>query len=138
MKAEDLNKYWTDIYFCLHYAHEDKITHQAIRILQLVEKKQRIGINDISTYLKVSHNTASEHVKRNIEKKYLIKERDPADERRVILKLTELGKEVLERNTSLDKDKLQTILNRMTSEEEAMVEAAFKLLKDRADHVHHR
>jgi DNA-binding MarR family transcriptional regulator len=133
--VNSLNKYWTDVYFLLHYPHKEKITHQVIRILQLVEKKENVGISDISSYLNISHNTASENVKRIIEKKYLIKKRDTSDERKVVLKLTNEGKEVLQRNTSLDKEKLNKILNNMTSEEKELVESAFRLLKEHAKNV---
>ncbi|MFE4525819.1 MarR family winged helix-turn-helix transcriptional regulator [Cytobacillus firmus] len=130
-----LNNYWTDIYFHLHYPHKEKITHQVIRVLQLIEKKQNIGINDVSSYLNVSHNTASENVKRIIERSYVMKDRDPLDERRVVLKLTDLGREVLQRNTSLDESKLIDIWDNLSSDEKSLVESAFKLLRERAKNV---
>ncbi|WP_408009839.1 MarR family winged helix-turn-helix transcriptional regulator [Pseudalkalibacillus sp. A8] len=136
LNEETLNKHWTDIYFMLHYPHEEKITHQVIRILQLVEKREKVGINSIASYFNVSHNTASENVKRIIAKKYLKKRRDPEDDRRVILNITTLGKEVLYRNTSLDYDKLKSIINNMSSDEQLLVKNAFELLKKRAENVH--
>ncbi|MBS2968081.1 winged helix-turn-helix transcriptional regulator [Metabacillus sp. KIGAM252] len=131
-KAALINKYWTDIYFHLHYDHKEKVTHQVIRILQLVDKKTDAGINEVASSLKVSHNTASEHVKRIIEKGYLFKKRDTLDERKVILCLTDLGKEVLHRNTSLDEEKLNGILSELNPEEKGTVELALKLLSERA------
>ncbi|TYS57509.1 winged helix-turn-helix transcriptional regulator [Sutcliffiella horikoshii] len=133
--VKELNKYWTDIYFHLHYPHKEKITHQVIRILQLVEKKPNSGINEVACYLDVSHNTASENVKRIIERKYLMKERDPSDERKVVLKLTDVGRDVLQRNTSLDANKLTDIWESMSSAEKSLVESAFKILSERAKNV---
>ncbi|WP_404443211.1 MarR family transcriptional regulator [Sutcliffiella horikoshii] len=133
--VKELNKYWTDIYFHLHYPHKEKITHQVIRVLQLIEKKPNIGINEVACYLNVSHNTASENVKRIIERSYLMKERDPLDERKVVLKLTDLGREVLQRNTSLDENKLTDIWGDLSSDEKSLVESAFKLLRERAKNV---
>ncbi|MGE6256906.1 MarR family winged helix-turn-helix transcriptional regulator [Heyndrickxia sporothermodurans] len=127
-----LNQYWTDIYFHLHYPHKEKISHQAVRILQLVDKRENIGINEIASYLQVSHNTASEHVKRMIEKNYLIKKRDPLDERKVILCLTDEGKEVLHRNTSLDEEKLEKVLNQLDEQEQNLIKQALKILSERA------
>lgn len=123
-----LNQYWTDIYFHLHYLHREKISHQVVRILQFVDKKSGVGVNEIATYLQVSHNTASEHVKRTIEKGYLAKVRDPLDERKVILSLTESGEEVLYRNTSLDEEKLGKVLEQLNDDEEELVEQALKIL----------
>lgn len=127
-----LNQYWTDIYFHLHYLHREKISHQVVRILQLVDKKSGVGVNEIASYLQVSHNTASEHVKRTIDKGYLVKVRDPLDERKVILSLTELGQEVLYRNTSLDEEKLGKVLEQLNDDEEELVEQALKILSKRA------
>jgi MarR family transcriptional regulator, organic hydroperoxide resistance regulator len=131
-KVSLLNQYWTDIYFHLHYPHKEKISHQVIRILQLVDKQKEIGVNEVASYIQVSHNTASEHVKRAIEKKYLIKERDPFDERKVILFLTDAGKEVLHRNTSLDEEKLEDVLKQLDQNEVNIVEQALKILSERA------
>ncbi|MFX3673458.1 MAG: MarR family winged helix-turn-helix transcriptional regulator [Paenisporosarcina sp.] len=127
-----LNQYWTDIYFHLHYQHKEKISHQVVRILQLVDKQDEIGVKEIASYLNISHNTASEHVKRMMEKTYLIKMRDPQDERKVILCLTDFGKEVLLRNTSLDQEKLVKVLNQMDDSEKKIVEQALKVFSERA------
>ena len=86
-----LNDYWTDIYYHLHFSHKEKITHQVIRILQQIEKNNGIGIGEVATYLNISHNTASENVKRILQKGYLQKQRDSSDERKVSLCLTDMG-----------------------------------------------
>lgn len=130
--VKELNEYWTDIYFHLHYPHTEKISHQVVRILQLVEKKEEIGVNEVATNLQISHNTASEHVKRMVEKNFLIKERDKLDERRVLLHLTKSGKDVLHRNTSLDEEKLEQVMSQLADEEREIIEYAFKLLSERA------
>ncbi|MEH6942253.1 MarR family winged helix-turn-helix transcriptional regulator [Bacillus sp. JJ722] len=127
-----LNKYWTDIYFYLHYTHKEKISHQAVRILQLVEKEKNVGVNEIALYIQVSHNTASEHVKRLIEKEYLIKSRQPLDERKVILSLSDLGKEVLYRYTSLDEEKLAKIFLELNEDDKKVIEQALKILSEQA------
>ncbi|KAA0941042.1 winged helix-turn-helix transcriptional regulator [Sporosarcina sp. ANT_H38] len=127
-----LNQYWTDIYFHLHYPHKEKISHQVVRILQLVDKQEETGINEIAAHIQVSHNTASEHAKRMIEKGYIVKGRDPLDERKVILNLTNLGDEVLHKNTSLDVDKLEQVLNQLDEDEKKLVEQALKILSERA------
>ena len=130
--VEVINQYWTDIYFHLHYQHKEKISHQAVRILQLVDKQENIGVNEIASHINVSHNTASEHVKRMIEKNFLIKNRDADDQRKVILCLTDIGIEVLHRNTSLDEKKLEQILNQLDDNEKTIVELALKTLSERA------
>ncbi len=127
-----LNEYWTNIYFHLHYTHKEKISHQAVRILQLVEKRENVGVNEIAVKLQISHNTASEHVKRMMEKNYLTKKRNREDERRIILCLTDIGREVLHKNTSLDEEKLSVVLNQMSEQERDTVEKGLKILSERA------
>ncbi|MDP9723699.1 DNA-binding MarR family transcriptional regulator [Priestia aryabhattai] len=135
MKVEELNSYWTSIYYHLHYTHQEKITHQTIRLLQYIDKSSSVGIKEIADYLHVSHNTASEHVKRNIDKGYVYKNRDIHDERKVILHLTEAGKDLLKRNSSLDEEKVSAILREMTASEKQLIQQAFQLLSERAKHV---
>ncbi|MER2261964.1 MAG: MarR family winged helix-turn-helix transcriptional regulator [Psychrobacillus sp.] len=130
IQSNQLNQYWTDIYFYLHYPHVDKITHQAVRILQLLDKQSDAGINEVAQVLQVSHNTASEHVKRLIDKSYIVKEKSIEDQRRVTLRLTELGEEVLYRNTSLDDQKLSKVLDQLSQEEKVIIEKAFQTLSE--------
>lgn len=132
LNSSKLNQYWTDIYFHLHYPHGEKITHQVVRILQLIEKKDRVVVNDVATHLKISPNTASEHVKRMIHKNYIEKKRDQNDERKVILQLTDFGKNVLHENTSLDVEKLKHVFSKMDEVEQELILKAFKLLSERA------
>ncbi|WP_026585051.1 MarR family winged helix-turn-helix transcriptional regulator [Bacillus sp. J33] len=132
-----LNHLWTDIYYQLRYNHQEKITHQSIRILQVIQKEEEVGIKEIAEAIQVSHNTASEHIKRLLEKNYVFKTRSTKDERKVILGLSDLGIEVLHRHSSLDEEKLKQVLfERMSYEERQRIIEAFTLLKERAKDVH--
>ncbi|EWG12892.1 MarR family winged helix-turn-helix transcriptional regulator [Cytobacillus firmus] len=132
-----LNHLWTDIYYQLRYIHQEKITHQSVRILQVIQKEEEAGIKEVAEAIQVSHNTASEHIKRLIEKKYVFKTRSSKDERKVILRLSDLGIDVLYRHSSLDEDKLRQVLfERMSDEERQRILEAFTLLKERAKDVH--
>ena len=131
-EIELLNQYWTDIYFSLHYAHEEQISHQAVRILQMIEKTDLNSVGNIAEYLKVSHNTASEHVKKLVGKGFLFKSRSDVDERKVILHLTKLGKEVLQKNTSLDESKLEKIMHSLSDKERSDLMNSLKILSERA------
>ncbi|MFY4774189.1 MarR family winged helix-turn-helix transcriptional regulator [Metabacillus sp. RGM 3146] len=138
MNAELLNKAWTDLYYHLHYKHEESLTHQNIRCMQAVKKNEQATIQFISKILDVTHHTASEHMKRLIQKGYVKKERSNADKRVVYVKLTELGEEVLKKNTELDEEKVQAVLKRFTDEEQKQISTAFALLAREAKHVFSR
>ncbi|MED1826381.1 MarR family winged helix-turn-helix transcriptional regulator [Brevibacillus agri] len=128
----NINQNWTDIYHLLHYVHQENISHQAIRLLQHIEKKKETTIGDLATYIGVTHNTASEHIKRLIKKGFVSKQRSVEDERKVFVILTNEGKEVLYRNTRLDDEKLKNVLENLNPSEIEMIEKAFFLLSQGA------
>ncbi|CEG26190.1 MarR family winged helix-turn-helix transcriptional regulator [Bacillus sp. B-jedd] len=134
-----LNNLWTDIYYFLRYIHQEKLTHQAIRILQVIQKENETGIKEIAEAIQVSHNTASEHIKRLLERNFVLKTRSTTDERKVILRLTEQGTEILHRHSSLDEEKLKHLLfEQMNLEERKLILEAFSLLRERAADVYNR
>lgn len=125
-----INKYFTDIYFNLHPEQEEIISHQSVRILQTVQKKQYVMIRDIAEQLSISHNTASEHVKKLVGNGWLYKERSEEDQRKVYLHLTEIGSAILKKNTELDENKLKAALSRLSANEREKVVEAFQLLSE--------
>ncbi|AEH49687.1 MarR family winged helix-turn-helix transcriptional regulator [Parageobacillus thermoglucosidasius] len=129
---EMINEQWTDIYYLLHYVHEDHITHQAVRLLQYIEKNKEATIGDLAKHLAVSHNTASEHIKRLIKKGLVVKRRSSVDERKVFVVLTEEGRRVLYRHTRLDKDKLKKIFKQMDPSDIELIQKAFSILSEGA------
>lgn len=136
MDVTKINDSLTDIYFYLHYKHEETLTHQNIRCMQMIKKKKEVTVKDLSEVLDVTHHTASEHIKRLINKGILEKERSAYDKRIVYVKLTPYGEEVLKRNTELDEDKLKMILERLTLEEQQKIIDAFSILREEIKHVY--
>lgn len=128
--VQEINKYFTEIYFNLHHLHEEIISHQSIRILQIVQNKRYVMIGDIAERLSISHNTASEHVKKLVTNGWLYKERYEQDQRKVFLHLTETGLRVLKKNTELDEEKLQTALSKLSKNEREKIVEAFQLLSE--------
>jgi len=135
MSANFINEAWTDLYYLLHYKHEESLTHQNIRCMQAIKKNNDVTIQYLSDVLDVTHHSASEHVKRLIQKEYVQKERSLQDKRVVYVTLTELGEEVLKRNTELDEEKLKRLLERFSAEEQERIIETFDLLRKEAKHV---
>ncbi|RUQ26009.1 MarR family transcriptional regulator [Peribacillus cavernae] len=129
-----LNEDWTDIYYFLHYDHKENLTHQNIRCLQTIEKNSKVTVQAVTNRMGISHNTASEHIKRLIQKGYIKKYKGEKDKRVVYLELTALGKGALEKNTELDKEKLKIILEKLNEEQCSQIYNAFELLKKAAKH----
>lgn len=129
---EAINQDWTDIYYRLHHKHHDGLSHQAVRLLQHLEKNRHVTIGDLANLLEVSHNTASEHAKRLIQKKLVEKKRDGKDERKVYVTLTAEGEAAVKQHTRLDPDKLKKVLEQLQEDEVKMVKTAFSILSREA------
>lgn len=126
----ELNDYFTDIYYYLHPNHEYSISHQSVRILQIVQKETAVTVKFLADALTISHNTASEHVKKLEQKGWIQKERSEIDQRKVYLKLTDDGQKIVKQNTELDEQKLQATLNKLSDEEVELVLNSFRLLSE--------
>ncbi|QWU44563.1 MULTISPECIES: MarR family winged helix-turn-helix transcriptional regulator [Bacillus] len=132
---KDINPHWETIYYHLRYEYEDNLSHQAIRILQITSREKDITIGKIASELGLSNNTASEHVKRLIQKGFIMKERNKQDERVVNLTLTAEGIEALEKHTLLDKEKIQILESQLSKEEQQLIAKAFSLLAKEAKYA---
>jgi DNA-binding MarR family transcriptional regulator len=130
--VETINEQWTDIYYLLHYVYDDNLSHQAIRLLQYIEKNEKATIGDLAKHLKVSHNTASEHTKRLMKKGLVTKRRSRTDERKVFVALTEKGRNVLYRHTRLDRDKLRKVLENLSPSDLEIIQKAFSVFSEGA------
>lgn len=129
MKIQSLNEAWTDIYYLLHYDHKENLTHQNIRCMQTIYKNQNVTVQMLADTMGISHNTASEHSKRLLEKGYVRKYKKEGDRRIVYLELTPEGKEVLKQNTELDTDKLNIILEKLNEGQRSQILQSFELLR---------
>lgn len=129
---QQVNDYFSDIYFNLHPVQKINLSHQHVRILQIIHKREYVMIRDVATHLSISHNTASDHVKKMVDNGWLVKERSVEDQRKVYLTLTDDGLSLLRNHTELDKAKLKEVLGQMTPEEQEHVISALKLLSERS------
>lgn len=127
---KDINDYFTTIFYHLHTTHEDVISHQSVRILQMIQKEAEVTVRDIAGLLNISPNTASEHVKKLERYGWVMKERASDDQRKVMLHLTAEGLQVLKKNSELDDDKLQQALNQLTEQEQQAILQAFRRLSE--------
>ncbi|QPQ35599.1 MarR family winged helix-turn-helix transcriptional regulator [Lysinibacillus sp. JNUCC-52] len=127
---QEINHYFTNIFYHLHTTHEDVISHQSVRILQMIQKEDEVTVRDIATLLNISQNTASEHIKKLERHGWVEKIRATDDQRKVKLFLTDKGQLVLKKNTELDDNKLKQALNLLSEEEQKTILEAFRLLSE--------
>lgn len=127
---QEINHYFTNIFYHLHTTHVDVISHQSVRILQMIQKEDEVTVRDIAALLNISQNTASEHIKKLERHGWVEKIRATDDQRKVKLFLTEKGQLVLKKNTELDDNKLKQALNLLSEEEQKTILEAFRLLSE--------
>ncbi|EON72697.1 MarR family winged helix-turn-helix transcriptional regulator [Lysinibacillus sphaericus] len=127
---QDINNYFTTIFYHLHTTHEDVISHQSVRILQMIQKEDEVTVRQIAELLNISQNTASEHIKKLVRNGWVQKERAVDDQRKVNLHLTAQGLTVVKKNTELDDQKLQYALNHLSASEQQTILQAFRLLSE--------
>ncbi|MFJ7914399.1 MULTISPECIES: MarR family winged helix-turn-helix transcriptional regulator [unclassified Lysinibacillus] len=127
---KELNNYFTSIYYHLHTTHEESISHQSVRILQMIHKEDEVTVRDIAELLNISQNTASEHIKKLERNGWVKKERSIEDQRKVYLHLTSEGLHILKKNTELDDEKLQYALKQLSEEQQQIILQAFRLLSE--------
>ena len=135
---EKLNEYFTSIYYYLHPEHQQTITHQSVRILQLIHKEQDVTVRKVAEAFQISHNTASEHIKKLEQHGWVMKERSTKDQRIVQLSLSEQGMKMVKENTELDNEKLEKVFSHLTNEQRNQVQEAFQLLSEVAKNVYGR
>ncbi len=126
----NINEYFTTIFYHLHTTHEDVISHQSVRILQMIQKEEEVTVRDIAGLLNISPNTASEHVKKLERHAWVTKERASDDQHKVILHLTVEGLQILKKNSELDEEKLKHALNKLTEQEQQTILQSFRRLSE--------
>jgi len=126
----NINEYFTTIFYHLHTTHEDVISHQSVRILQMIQKEEEVTVRDIAGLLNISPNTKSEHEKKLEGHAWETKERASDDQRKVILHLTVEGLQILKKNSELDEEKLKHALNQLTEQEQQAILQAFRRLSE--------
>ncbi|MBY0595333.1 MarR family winged helix-turn-helix transcriptional regulator [Bacillus bingmayongensis] len=132
---KNINTNWETIYYHLRYEYDDNLSHQAVRILQIISREEETTIGMLASELTLSHNTASEHIKRLIQKGFVMKERNKQDERVVNLTLTTEGKKALAKHTLLDEEKLKILEAQLSEEEQQFIQKAFSLLAKEAKYA---
>lgn len=106
------------------------LSHQAVRSLQFISEGPAT-VQGVAAHLGCAPNSASEIVRRLVQRGLVAKSRSPNDERIVELSLTQDGVRALEEQTLLDQEKLARCLERMPADEREAVRSGLDLLLNR-------
>ncbi|MGE6756564.1 MarR family winged helix-turn-helix transcriptional regulator [Corallococcus interemptor] len=127
--AAELSATYAAIYRHCHPVHTVALGHQSVRALQLAGEGG-VTVQAIANHLGCAPNTASEVVRRLVEKGLVSKVRRPEDERVVEVRLTAGGSRVLEEQTGLDAGKLERRLARLPAARREAIREGLNLLLD--------
>ena len=83
--------------------------YQAMLVVRGCPEHLRITINDLAQQLLIKHNSAVELVDRLAEEDLVLRESSPVDRRKVHLKLTGRGRQVLAKLAAMHRRELQQI-----------------------------
>ena len=122
------------IYFACHRRHvrdpkSKRVlsAHQA-SILDHLDEREPVTLLELARHMGVTASTMSLQVEQLVRKRYVIRERDERDRRRLRLRLSEDGARVREANSVLDGDRVKRMLDRLSDEERAAGTAGLALL----------
>ena len=122
------------IYFACHRKHvrDPKSrrvlsAHQA-SILDHLDEREPVTLLELAQHMGVTASTMSLQVEQLVRKRYVIRERDHDDGRRLRLRLSESGAGVREANSVLDGERVKRMLGRLSAEERAAGIAGLALL----------
>ena len=115
--------HYPKIFFACHVRHvrdtEARRTlsaHQA-SILDHLDDVEPVSLTDLARHMGVTTSTMSLNVDRLEQQGYVARTRDPADGRRVGLRLTRAGTRIKERDKVLDPELLRAMLARLSPAE---------------------
>ncbi len=83
--------------------------YQAMLVLRGCPDDRRVTINDLAQQLLIRHNSAVELVDRLVEEGLIVRETSRTDRRKVELRLTTLGREVLAKLASVHRAELHRV-----------------------------
>jgi MarR family transcriptional regulator, organic hydroperoxide resistance regulator len=126
--ASEISTLYSSIYYHCHPKFTVNLSHQSIRALQFIHFEGTSNVNNVAVHLQCAPNTASEIVRRLVDKGFLQRQRRKEDERVVELQLTDDGTRILLEQTGLDLDTLPDLLKDLTSEEVESVRRGFQIL----------
>jgi len=121
--VKQLLELYPRIYFACHTRHvrdpksrRTLSAHQA-SILDHLDEREPLTLLDLAAHMGVTASTMSLHVERLVQQRYVLRERDTQDARRLRLRLTAAGVRVREANSVLDTQRVGGMLARLSAED---------------------
>jgi DNA-binding MarR family transcriptional regulator len=132
--ARRVARAFPEVYRRYHWANKVHdgdlpVTRRALEVLQHLEASGPLTVGEQAAHLGLRRNSVSELLKRLEDKGLVARIRDERDERRVLVWLTQAGRDVVSRvGQVLAPDLLATVMESLTPDERAAVVRGFELI----------
>jgi DNA-binding MarR family transcriptional regulator len=111
------------IFFACHRRHvrdprtRRLVSERQVEVLDHLDLDRPVSLSELATHLGVTLGTMSVSVERLERQGYIARQADPADRRRLLLRLTEAGARVREARSVLDRQRVAEMLEGMRGDE---------------------
>lgn len=99
------------------------------RALAFLDRNPGASLFELAEHLGVTRATASANTERLVQRNFVNRCDHPQERRRVVLQLTEAGKEHLQKAREQTRADIAALLNSLTEEQIAQIDAGLSLLK---------
>ena len=118
-RAEQFDQLYGRVWRAFFKADEDDLSQHERQLLHHVPSAGGIPLGDVARHLGIPKSSASERVKSLERRGFLTRRRDPSDERRLAIVLTEAGVARLRSDSILDLGRLGAALKNLSPTQRA-------------------
>jgi DNA-binding MarR family transcriptional regulator len=141
--AQRLIALYPRVFFACHTRHvrdprtKRLVTEHQAQILDHLDPRRPLTLAGLARHMGVKPATMSLNVERLVRGGYVVRERDPADARRVQLRLSPAGRRVKESHQVLDRGRVRTLLKQLLPAERQRALDGLALLARAAEEIMH-
>lgn len=107
----------------------EELSVPQFRTLAFLDRNPGASLSELAEHLGVTRATASANTERLVQRQFIDRCDHPEERRRVVLKLTEAGKEHLQANREQTRKYIASLLGSLTEEEIIQLDEGLALLK---------
>ena len=131
--AEQFDSLYGRLWRALFKADVEDLSQHERQLLHHVGDERGVPLGVVARHLGIPKSSASERVKSLERRGFLTRRRDPADERRLSIVLTDMGVARLRRDSVLDLVRLAAALKKISADERRALLAGLERLAAAAD-----
>jgi DNA-binding MarR family transcriptional regulator len=131
--AEQFDELYGRLWSALFKADDEDLSQHERQLLHHIGGERGIPLGVVARHLGIPKSSASERVKSLERRGFLTRRRDPEDERRLSIVLTDLGVARVRRDSVLDLVRLAAALKKISAEDKKALLAGLERLAAAAD-----